>query len=1392
MNNKIRKITQNEHQRKRKKFFSSCAVFSYFLMFSSVASASDIEIYQSPSNNNVIMLMIDVSQSMGTGPIADLQRDYPLCLQGSLLGGVNSLLSSAGVKVNADVLGLIKINTTAKTIDQAYCDVPSELVVSILETVNNASGTDLLGLKGSVQYIKDSCEPLKDATLEVIKGYRCYNRLARVKQAVRDVIDGNEAKGIGKLPDAVSVGLSVFPANALSNRGKNELAGMIAVEAKPLDDTQRKRIKDAINEVNSIDPVNNVLTDVTNLVDKLLKLDLIGLVIGTLGTIPQLIDNLKALAGLSTPTATAYAETGAYLLGNTTKGTLIKSKEVGKIKTGGLLTKTTYYQCNNQSADGKCTKWLESDGSWYKNKEYDWVSDQGLLDKLFGGVLGGAEITFYKYDTSLDNNISSYSGFPVSIAASKNGNVYDAPVQTNTSCSTKGIYVLTGSIPDLDPNLLDGLLGSSSVRESSTATEPVQKIMSRSINKDSNTAFNCGTVPTGWYSGSSSNKETWNCIANYASVLKNNTHNIKTGVGGIGREFSHIPSAKTDLNTTQAPNSLLSSLLQPVANLVKALNPVLSLLGLGNLVDKLNKILDNVLPVPLDQDAHNKNVANLARWGVFGGGGWYQLSDSKSIAQSILDFNEGLTKVTTEPVGLQTIPEDPLTPYRMSNDVYKSMFEPTEKASWIGNFKKYYVESDNSVNKLKDAWDAASTSYDIQDWNKGGLLAKLKNLKNKTDNSDPPTKPIITERKVLINRDCQQIDNTTTYQFTEVGKLKRINNTYLNDKCGSKTTARPDDKGYLLMNLLGYNVGNIATTADLTEANRTNWQVGMNLHSTPIKLTQEATFNADNSIKERKDYMLFGTTQGVLHVVDAKTGEETFAFVPNEMLENSQQSKAFLDKPSGVKANMAYGIDGAWTTYSEYAYGMKAVSSGSISSEIVATVGEIKSDGKVVAKGKQIAYGGLRMGGRSYYALDLSDISQPKLKFHIDPDNNRIISLQANGSYKTTINTALASMGQSWSKPTITTIMYKGAAKRVMLVGGGYDMEYEKTVPTITDATKGRMVYMFDADNGALIWYAGGDSQSTSCNPDSTSYGLKAKDLFSVVSRINAVDRDGDGMVDHLYFGDLGGQVWRIDLSKDFGMRTGSCGAYTVLFKDSTSRFYEAPNFSVYGYEQPLAVVSIASGNRSLPFSDKSSSSTIYNIFDQDVVSNKFTATGNSTPKILPTDLKAMPTASDLKGKNLLQAKAMLPNGWYVHANTVVGKELDTQGNEVNLTNQMGSKVLNEMVVMNKSLYASVYNPNTTLRNDCKIQANGITTIQRFCLPFGVCEKEIKDTTMSFGTGRGIVDPMVGSGIGLIDKNGLTRQLLNPNAKDKIGSSKLPMNTMRRQLVPLTWYERNE
>ncbi|WP_202740449.1 MULTISPECIES: PilC/PilY family type IV pilus protein [Acinetobacter] len=1503
-NNKMKKLERYEgqHKNKVKGLLLSCTVLSSLLILSSVASASDIEIYQPAAGNKKrLMLMVDQSRSMGGAGLLDLVKDYPLCVD----QGVTDVLGKNGLNLGIKIAGQTDlINVTKEATDlinqailkgvlgngqgqgildsiaeikteqpntmypfprQSCTVVTTDATVKLLDNLLNG----LLGVKTGLsaeQYIRETCDPLIDISLlksitnsSTVGIYRCYDKNSRVRMALTDVLKGKKGEAglpdMERIPDSTMVGLSISPYNHIAN----DRAGAIVFEPKLLSDiytyngktqSHRQHIIDYIASANmdskgefslqsllTIVPklVGGLLNDVVATLGRVLKnpFDAVGELLNLENTNNALKDVLNMLGlGGNNPMASTYAETGAYLLGNTTKGT--GARQYGKrnylLKIGGLGIPTSY-KCTGWETDSTtCATWddvgflglgsLDTNG--YKSVDANLLNVLGILS------VGSQEI-YYEYRSDVN---AKYSGFTdsqknnstINPLIKSNANFYQAP-STAPQCDANGLMVIAGGVPTIAPTLTDSLLQPKGSQSEATKVA-MERLMARSLDNSQSLSvqykdgrlndswnFRCNSTdlkPTTLGNNKNSNDNTdfatWQCIGAYARDIRAlKTNPIKTAVIGLDRSFLQLPEyiagqenstdtkGLTQISTTNvAQDQLLTGivpkavrdLLGVTGSLLDGLLPN-SLIGSG-LTTGITSLLDRLLP------RNPEDIKNMARWGVIGGGGWYNAANSQNIAQSIKDFHDNLGVTDGDPIGLQTIPEDPLTPYRMSNDVYKSMFEPTEKASWIGNFKKYYVETDNSVNKLKDAWDISANSYDVQDWNKGGLLAKLKNLKNKTDNSDP-TKPIITERKVLINRDCQQIDNTTTYQFTEVGALKTINNKYLDIKCGSATTARSDDKGYLLMNLLGYNVGNAATTADLTEANRTNWKVGMNLHSTPVKLTQEAVFNADNSVKERKDYMLFGTTQGVLHVVDAKTGEESFAFVPNEMLENTQQSKAFLEKPAGVKADMAYGIDGAWTIYSEYAYGMKAVSSGSVSSEIVATVGEIKSDGKVVAKGKQIAYGGLRMGGRSYYALDLSDISQPKLKFHIDPDRNRIISLQADGTYKTTTNTALAAMGQSWSKPTITSIMYNGAAKRVMVVGGGYDMEYEKTAPVITNATKGRMVYMFDADNGDLIWYAGGDNQSTSCGSGDSNHGMKMKDLYSVVSRINAVDRDGDGLADHLYFGDLGGQVWRIDLNKDLGTKDSGCGSYTMLFKDSNSRFYEAPNFSVYGYEQPLAVVSIASGNRSLPYSDKNSSSTVYNLFDQDVVRSNFSiGNSSSTPKLLATDLKAMLTASDLKGKNLVQVKAMIPNGWYVQANSVVGKELDDQGNETALSSQIGSKVLGEMVVMNKSLYVSVYNPNTTAGNGCKIQANGATTVQRYCLPFGVCEQDVKDSTMSFGAGHGIVESMVGAGIGLNDKNGITRQLLNPNAKDKIGSSKLSANTMRRQLVPLTWYERNE
>lgn len=70
---------------------------------------------------------------------------------------------------------------------------------------------------------------------------------------------------------------------------------------------------------------------------------------------------------------------------------------------------------------------------------------------------------------------------------------------------------------------------------------------------------------------------------------------------------------------------------------------------------------------------------------------------------------------------------------------------------------------------------------------------------------------------------------------------------------------------------------------------------------------------------------------------------------------------------------------------------------------------------------------------------------------------------------------------------------------------------------------KGNAVYIIDAKTGQRLWW----TSDTGSNTDN------ANMKHSIVSRISTLDRDADGLVDHLYFGDLGGQIFRVDLNNN-------------------------------------------------------------------------------------------------------------------------------------------------------------------------------------------------------------------------------------------------------------------
>lgn len=836
----------------------------------------------------------------------------------------------------------------------------------------------------------------------------------------------------------------------------------------------------------------------------------------------------------------------------------------------------------------------------------------------------------------------------------------------------------------------------------------------------------------------------WDCIQKSSLAFLDSTKNskqlaFKTAVVGFGSSFNSIPSY--DKNKTFAEN------IKPFVD------------SSGNKKSNLSK----------QQEA--------AYWGIIGEGGWYSGNNSQDVVNSVNDFINSLsTTIPSVTTGSPTIPKDALNPAILQDDAYYQQFQPTPDKSyqlWTGNLKKYLVttggilkdkkgtaivDADGKIVANYDYWAEETTSSNQSaDENtvgsdafalRGGAWSKLLLRTNPLNN---PSNGVV-QRKVFTNRIY-----TNGSFVSKSDELRQVKPTDLTD-----TNYKNDEYRGYLVRALGYNIDAATppTSLDNLKTAVEFRQTGAVMHSQPILVTNKGKLEFNESTQTmgstgREDYVLFGTTQGALHVVKAGTsgiaggGEEVFTFIPNEMLVKQKQAFEKPEVTSGGTNQLFYGIDGPWTAYTEYV----------VDGSGYLTVG----DGKGDQKGVQNVYGGLRMGGRSYYALDLNDIQNPKLKFHINPDS-------------ALAGTPLSYMGQSWSKPTIGFVNWAGKRTRVMFVGGGYDDGYESTSYDQTNK-KGAGVYMFSAEDtsiqdgnntiaikaGELLWWSSANATTSIASTKSGVVGINSPNMqYSVVSEIRSVDRDGDDLIDHVYFGDLGGQIFRTDFNNK-EKTIGSWAKAPILIFDEhkangkSPRFYDMPAFSLYNNNGSIfAVVSQGSGNRSAPlFADSSYDyDAIYNIYDKDVARTdlyNYDSVKNPliTKNIKVDNVSGLRLINDDKRKdntdgkgNILYNAPASAHGWYYKFTDCV-----TGYGKCDSYKQQTEKVFGTPIALNNKLFVSTFDASKDgLAGDCGAGVKGASLMTTFCLPFGQCAAgDVTGTTHTM-IGAGIHTVTVGNG----------------------------------------------
>ena len=317
------------------------------------------------------------------------------------------------------------------------------------------------------------------------------------------------------------------------------------------------------------------------------------------------------------------------------------------------------------------------------------------------------------------------------------------------------------------------------------------------------------------------------------------------------------------------------------------------------------------------------------------------------------------------------------------------------------------------------------------------------------------------------------------------------------------------------------------------------------LHSRPVVI----------NYSEGEQVVYVGSNSGYLHAIDTSDGSERFAILPEETLKNPN----YYMTPSLMPADQKiYALDGPITYWHN----------------------DLNLNGKVDGQDTVYLYVGQRRGGHSYYAFDV-----------IDPDNPSVLWIK-HGNYTdtTTKNVPSASsgfshLGQTWSSLRPALIKWNGSDKVVLFAGGGYDPDEDGTDEAgpesrITHDT-GNTIYLLDASDGSVLW----DAQSD-LSPSSMTSSFPAD--------VVPVDRNNNGYVDLLYAADVGGRIWRFDISESAtGRNDFATGAVIADINTSSSdgisgnrRFYNRPDVSyITDADTPYILISIGSGYRAHPLS---------------------------------------------------------------------------------------------------------------------------------------------------------------------------------------------------------------
>ena len=375
------------------------------------------------------------------------------------------------------------------------------------------------------------------------------------------------------------------------------------------------------------------------------------------------------------------------------------------------------------------------------------------------------------------------------------------------------------------------------------------------------------------------------------------------------------------------------------------------------------------------------------------------------------------------------------------NFIYQSTFKYAKYKQWEGHLKKYKLNTNGTFGALQ--WDAAEKLN-----NKSPSSRNLWtiNIGTKSKNNFTTSNRDALKRFLFPNK-----SSPTNSETENLINFVRGYDSYDTDKDNSTTDTRHKlaDIYHSELIVVGKPEGSTIDTGNV------------NFNKTDAYYRQQKQYdNFKNSrdcggpCNTRTEVVIAGANSGILHAFRSSDGEELWGYIPPNII--GKLSTVITTKANAT--NPIYGIDGNPIVKDIY-------------------FDDTPNNSANDPRWRTVLISGLGGGGHGYFALDITDINNPKHLFTIENDTyEKIVKHWDSDENLTTYGYSwgqnppaqydYSKLGESWSTPRIIRIKVNGSDRWVAVFGGGYNSgvapEYGSAVFVMDLENEGKLLKKID------------------------------------------------------------------------------------------------------------------------------------------------------------------------------------------------------------------------------------------------------------------------------------------------------------------------------------------